>query len=72
MPSPEIKHEPPVGLPAQYVRTHVSPRGEVVVEAFGYEDGACHIATAELEQRLGTPGASEEKDDGRQSHQNVY
>jgi hypothetical protein len=68
----QINHEVPVGLPAKHIRTRITPEGNVEVEAFGYENGACHLATKELEQRIGTVTHSEDKDEGRNTHQTIY
>ena len=73
MPKDEpINHVVPVGLPAKYVRTKITPMGEVEVEAFGYQDGTCHLATGELLQRLGDVSHSEDKDGGDNTYQGIY
>ena len=44
---------PPPGVGDRYIRTKITPRGEVTIEAFGFEGEQCLAATQDLEIHIG-------------------
>jgi hypothetical protein len=51
----------PAGIGPKYIETTFTPTGESSVEAHGFKDGACRVATKEYEEALGVPVARDMK-----------
>ena len=52
----------PQGLGEKYLEFTIDPQGAVTVEAHGYKDGTCRLATENFEKALGAVQSRKIKD----------